>query len=104
MQTYQIVSGFSDIKSELRRKARIKKPLSELRLWFSLSEGVLYVHDYSDHMCSIVIALKAKTHWIVYLDNKTFGYRLVFEIVNSVPEMKLVEYLSQLHEINGTFR
>ena len=57
MQTFHIIAGFSDIKSELRTKTKITKPLQELELWFTCEDDVFYAHDYDDHQKCIALAL-----------------------------------------------
>ncbi len=103
MQSHQIISGFSDIKAELRTRTRTNRPMSELRLWFSLTDGLLYAHDYELHRCCIVIAIKNSDNWFVRLDPKTFGYKLVSETISRWPEVKLVKQFQVLYEGYGHY-
>lgn len=103
MQSHQIISGFSDIKAELRTQTRTDKPMSELRLWFSLTDGVLYVHDYDLHRCCFVVAIKTGLEWNVRLDPKTFGYMLIRETIGNGLEEKTVNRLHDLYDECGYY-
>lgn len=52
MHAYQIVAGFSEIKSQLRIKANLKKSLGDLQLWFSFEESEAFIlcrlHGFSE--------------------------------------------------------
>jgi hypothetical protein len=103
MHSYQIIYGFSDIKSAFRTKSRTEKSMSELRLWFSLSGGALFAHDYYEHSSCIIIAYKTDLGWLVRLDPKTFGHMLISETVNNCEEAKIVEALKVLYGEFGTY-
>jgi hypothetical protein len=103
MQSYQIIAGFSDIKSELRIRAKTNKEMAKLRLWFSMSNDILYVHDFDHHKCCFAIAIKRDGEWNVRLDNRTFGHKLILETTRELPTDKIVEKLRNQYDIYGTF-
>jgi hypothetical protein len=82
MHSYQIIYGFSDIKSAFRTKSRIIKPIDELELWFTFSEYVLFVHDYDDHFKFMPIAVFQEEicTWRYFLTAGSYGERLVRDI------------------------
>ena len=79
MEAYQIIYGFSEIKSELQTKSRISKPLEQLELWFTLEEDVLYVHDYTDHTKCIALAIynPADKAWKYFLKTGSYADKLI---------------------------
>jgi hypothetical protein len=101
VESYQVISGFSDIKSELRDKAKIKKPLSEIQLWFTVDRGVLCVHDFSEHEKCIVLAIysEKKTSWTVFL-KKVSGRRLVMWVLQYPPGRIGTEF-NKLNDLYG---
>jgi hypothetical protein len=103
LETYQIIAGFSDIKNELRIKASINKAFSELDLWFSLEEGVLYVHDYSDHAKSLALAAQNLTNkkWWIFLRKRTFGYLLIEQMLQKHVLEELIDELQELYSSHG---
>ena len=114
MQSYQIFVGFSDIKSELRKRTRIFKDMQEMKLWFSLAHGVLYAHDYHEHSKCIVIAFRTIStdipstgtplvNWSIKLDPKTFGHMLILDVVNSVPEESIIKELNARYYTHGSY-
>jgi hypothetical protein len=103
LQDYQIVSGFSDIKSELRTKSEIKKSLSEIRLWFSLEGDVLYVHDYDDHEKCIALAIQSSKGWVVFLGKGKSGFRLLEYVFSRVTFVQVPEELNEQYKLYGYF-
>lgn len=74
MLTYQFVAGFSEIKSHLRKQIKLSKSLSELRLWFSVDDGVLIVHDFHDHEKCLPLAIyyEPEAYWWVFFSGQSF--------------------------------
>lgn len=105
MQAYHIIAGFSDIKSELRTKLGIKKSFTELQLWFSLNDGVLYTHDYADHNKNMVLAVHNpfRGGWKVFLQKGTFGEVLVKHIVEKYSANEVLEEILNLYRSHGFF-
>ncbi len=94
MQPHQIISGFSEIKSEFRRRARTNKNMHELELWFSFSDNVLWVHDYSAHEVKIILGVlnSSGNKWTIFLEFESLGERLARYLIatekgNSIGEI-----------------
>ncbi len=97
MDSYQLVAGLSDIKKELVVKTGSSKALSEVQLWFSYEDGVLYAHDYNDHAKCIVLAiLKIDETWVYFLQSNGYGFKLIKEAT----EQYLVDTIAK--ELNST--
>lgn len=77
--------------------------MSELRLWFSLSGGALYAHDYYEHSSCIIIAYKTDLGWLVRLDSKTFGHLLIFDVVSNFKEDGIISRLRSLYDEYGSY-
>ncbi|MEQ1664188.1 MAG: hypothetical protein ABL927_02290 [Bdellovibrionales bacterium] len=102
--SFQIISGFSEIKSEIRTKTRTSKSQNELRLWFTLTtDGTLYAHDYHDLKYCIALAIKTSDGWIVRLDERKYGYKLIYSAVTKISETELISKLSSLYEDYGYY-
>jgi hypothetical protein len=101
MLAYQIVAGFSEIKLELRKKAKISKKLMDLHLWFSLEGNTLRVHDYKDHKNSMDLAI-CKRKWIIGYKG-VFGKRLIEYGIKSAENIKESERLNDLYKSHGFF-
>jgi hypothetical protein len=103
MPRYQIISGFSDIKSEIRTKTRTPRAQNDLRLWFSLTEGSLYAHDFNEHKYCVLIAYKSYDYWVVRLDTKIYGHKLIYKAVTEYKENEIIKKLHRLYESYGTY-
>ena len=108
MQTYQIVAGFSDIKSELQIRANINRDLKDLQLWFSFEEGVLYVHDHREHEKCIALALynESQQVWQITFGGGAYGKQLIRHAVRSFSTGTLIRNFYRLYRLHGyiTFR
>ena len=102
MEAYQIVAGFSDIKEFLRTKTRTQKSLTELQLWFSFENDVIYVHDYFEHKTSAALAVYSADQnlWTVYLE-KNFGERLIRRVIYTTPNKEINGTLNRLYDLHG---
>jgi hypothetical protein len=60
MQSIEIVSGYSDLKTLLVRTYKIDRPVEFIRLFFSESQNELLLHDYDDHKKIIHICYSIK--------------------------------------------
>jgi hypothetical protein len=78
--------------------------MDDLRLWFSLVNGVLYAHDYDDHKYAIAIAIKTKNKWHIILDVRSNGHRLILDVFNSTAERLIITKLTKLYETHGYYR
>ncbi len=94
MQPIQIISGFSDIKVQFADKRRIRKPLSELHLWFTDFDGMIYVHDYKQHGTSMVIALNTRVGWKVTLIKNSRGAELTIDLIKKYESEKSWDRIS----------
>lgn len=103
MHAYQIVAGFSEIKIELRKKARISKPIKDLHLWFSIEENILSVHDYEEHGKFITLAVyDDRDDWtIIYKD--ILGRRVIDYGIRKAEKFKEAKELNELYESHGFF-
>ena len=73
MQTMSAVSGFTELKDLLIRTYNIDRPKEEIRLWFTVLEDLLIMHDYQDHQKSIVLinSIQAKAFKKLKLNHAT---------------------------------
>jgi hypothetical protein len=57
MQSLHIIGGFSDIKSQFIKKYYLERAPVKLRLWFSIEDQIVYVHDYKYHNKCMMVAV-----------------------------------------------
>jgi len=103
MDSLQIKNGFSDLKDELRTRLRIQKSMSDLSLWFSVSNGEVYMHDYDNHGSNLIIALKNETtgEWRIFLKENTCRYSVVKFLIGKYPLEKLQEKFNEYFRLHG---
>ncbi len=103
MESYQIISGFTDIKSELRAKTKIDKDMTELQLWFSFEDDLLCVHDYDKHAKNIILAIyySENQNWSIIYKKKGNGYNLIDTVVRTTAIDKITEKFNKLYRLNG---
>ena len=103
MQTYHIVAGFSEIKSQLRTQTNLIKPLEELMLWFSFEDDVLYVHDFDNHDKCIALAAynKSEKTWKVVFRGGAYGRQVIENAIVKFERTKLSEKLNSSYRLNG---
>jgi hypothetical protein len=103
MQAYQIIYGFSGIKSELRTKIRILKPIEKLELWFSIESSVLYAHDADDHPKCLALAIydASTTTWRYLLSAESYEDMLVRDICESTPVHKVLDEIIDRFNLYG---
>lgn len=103
MLAYQIVAGFSEIKSQFRIKENLTKPLAELQLWFSFEEDILYVHDFHDHEKSMALAIYngRETKWWVVFRGKGYGRRVIEYAIDRFELNKLAGRFYKLYRSHG---
>ena len=108
MLAYQIVAGFSDIKSELRKQFHQNKNLGDLQLWFSFEQDAFYAHDYQDHPKCMTLAIYNRTEktWQVTFGGGTYGKRLIQHAINNYDVSDLTDKFHYLYRSHGyiTFR
>ena len=86
------MSGFREIKDAFRTKCRIKKPSSELALWFTFSNDLLCVHDLEEHKVSMILAIVTDSSIEVRLPRESYGKKLILNAYakdNKRPEKDL---------------
>ena len=103
MHAYQIVAGFSEIKSELRNKTNINKVLSDLQLWFSYEVDVLYAHDHADHLKCIALALYKRPEgtWAISFTGGAYGKQLVAHVINKFGAKSSAYEFNNLFQLYG---
>ncbi len=103
MKAYQIIAGFSDIKSVFRTKTKTSKTMEELDLWFSIEDDVLYAHDRILHDQCIALAVYNKNHkyWSVTLKPNTYGKRLVVDVCAEHKIKTVCARLNDLYVLHG---
>lgn len=52
----------------------------------------------------MIVAIKTENGWVIRLDSKKLGHRLIFESIKNVPETELVENLKELYKDYGYYR
>ncbi len=105
MHAYQIVAGFSEIKSHLRTKAKLSKPLRELLLWFSLDGDVLFGHDFHDHKKCIALAAynKNERRWLIVFEGGVYGRQVIKYAISGSETNNVVKALFDLYKLHGHF-
>ena len=103
MQLTQIMSGFSDIKRQLRMKAQIEKEPWEFELWFTLESGFLSVHDKQKHSSRIVLAFYSQEEqkWKTFLENGSFGERLLIYAIEKFRAREIHKKMNDLYGLTG---
>jgi hypothetical protein len=103
VESIQIKNGFSDLKDDFRTRLRIQKSMNNLRLWFSVSNGEVYVHDYSNHYANMILALRhdSTSEWKIFVKEKTYRYSLVRFFVDSYPLELLQDQLNEQFNLYG---
>lgn len=103
MEAYQIIAGFSDIKSEFITKTGTDKTLAELHLWFSYEDEVLYVYDYSDHTKALVLAVfnSGNSTWSVYLRPYSYGRALALYILSRTKLERIKNKFNEMYVLYG---
>lgn len=105
MEQLYVVAGFSQIKSELRIKANIVKPMGELGLWFTLLDDVLYVHDYDQHERCIVIATLNDDNNInrTFIDEPGYSHVLLSYAcrIANLNAVRLDQQMNEMYELYG---
>jgi hypothetical protein len=103
MQLIQIMSGFSDIKRQLRMKTQIEKEPWEFELWFTLEDGFLCVHDRHNHNLQLVMAVYSPEaqRWKTFLEMGSFGARLLLYAIEKFRAHEIHDELNELYELAG---
>lgn len=100
MEQMEIISGFSELKDLLIRMHHMKKDREFIRLYFSETNNMLLMHDYSDHKNAIVLCkslmLKQVSGELTYV-----AHRLVLE---SLKHASPSEFLINNYQLYGFFR
>ncbi len=106
MEAYQIIYGFSEIKSELRSHAQALRSTEQLELWFTFDEGVLRVHDYEDHARSAVLAIYNSKNqlWKYFLRTGSYGEKLIKDICETHPKEDVIHNIRNLYYLHGFIR
>jgi hypothetical protein len=103
MKPHQISIGLSSIKLQLIRKLGLNKDLNEMNIWFSLEDGVLYVHDFNKHKSCMVIALVSNRVERCFLNGGHFDVEVVHHGYNKSIETKtnIAEAMNKLYNSDG---
>ncbi len=103
MLDYQIVAGFSEIKTQLRTQAKLKKAMADLKLWFGFEEDVLYAHDFHDHEQCIALAVynRSKSLWRVIFQGNAYGREVIEYAIGGVGSEKSATNLNNLYKSHG---
>lgn len=100
MDRLHIISGFSDIKSELISRLALTMKIEELILHFTFANDLLCAHNFNNHQQAIIIALKSNEAWTVRLDPRNFGYPLVKEQIQLKGD-RAADNLNKLFDLFG---
>jgi hypothetical protein len=103
METYQVIAGYSDIKVELKERAGILKPLSDIKLWFTFEDEILCVHDFENHDKYIIVAFcdVDQCSWKILLRSGSYGEKLVLSWTSSIAAAKLARELNVEYSLMG---
>lgn len=106
LEAHQIVAGFSDIKTQFRTKLKIKRPLIDLRLWFTFADDALCIHDYHDHKKKMIAALyNSKTgSWRILVDKGTKAELLMLFVTKEIKPAEMQNGIRGLYSLFGYFK
>jgi hypothetical protein len=103
MDSVQIKNGFSDLKDDFRTRLRIQKSMIEIRLWFSVSNGEVYMHDYENNESNLIIAMKNDLtgEWRIFLKKNTYKHSLVQFLTGKYPLEILQKKFNEYYRLHG---
>ncbi len=100
MKQLDMVSGFSELKDLLIRTYKIERDPLQVRLYFSVNNNQLIVHDYDDHKNLLILSRN--------ITKKAIGVGLtpkVHDLVEeSLNQKSPSEFLIKEFQLNGFFR
>ncbi len=100
MQSTEIMSGFSDLKDILISTYKIELSKNKLRLYFSLHNGELFMHDHQNHARQITLSPDIRKKFVGPLHGKKPAQRLV---KHSLEQENPADFLNDLFLLNGFF-
>jgi hypothetical protein len=80
MRTLEIMSGFKDIKRQFELYCPEVRTVGNLRLWFSIKQDGLYVHNYKNHSQQMLIVRvneKNFANGLINLEKNSSGRNLI---------------------------
>lgn len=105
MHSYQIIAGFSEIKSELRNYYKMSNPLNELHLWFTFEDNVLCAHDFNEHAKFLALAAHDQFagDWNTTFRGGDYGTQLIEYAIETFEMHKLAKEFYGFYLLNGHF-
>ena len=100
MKQIEIVSGFSELKGLLIRTYKIERSPELIKLYFTLQDQWLFMHDYDDHKKVVLLAADIAGKEISSQVTHT-ALRLVKA---SLKENNPAQFLNEGFRLNGFFR
>ncbi len=100
LEPLQIMSGFKDIKTQIRTKYNLPKKENEFALWFDFKDDSLTAHDYENHRNHLTLATFTRNHWQFWLKVNSPGRALIDEAIvknKNFPN----QYLNKAFLLNG---
>ena len=100
MKQIEIVSGFSELKGLLIRTYKIERSSELIKLYFTLQDQQLYMHDYDDHKKAVLLAKD--------IDFKDISDQLAFKaqrlVAEAIDNPNPAEFLNMEFKLSGFFR
>ena len=101
MEQIKIIAGFTNIRNQFRTRVSNSRDKENLELWFSFKQNILCAHDYDSHNTNMVIAAWIDLKWRIYLNESSYGEKLVKFLVNTTKRSNLEERINNLYKTHG---
>ena len=103
MLAYQIIAGFSEIKSEIRNQYNLTENLEDFQLWFSLEQDIIYAHDYQEHEKCIALAIykRPENTWRITFSGGDYGKQVITYATNKFEIEDIDEAFYDLYRSHG---
>ncbi len=100
MPQIDMITGFSDLKDLLIRTYNIQKPREFIRLYFTLDNDYLLMHDFHDHKKVITLCFSINSKIL----RKGLTIKSQKLVMNSLNQNIPSEFLNNEFQLNGFFR
>ncbi|MBC7740715.1 MAG: hypothetical protein H7061_00860 [Bdellovibrionaceae bacterium] len=100
MDQIKVVGGFSDLKELLIQTYGIKRERDEIKLFFSVKDGELLMHNYDDHKQAVTLSKDITIKHLIELKQNR-AKQLIYE---SLSKENPSQYLNEQFLLHGFFR
>ncbi|MBC7740717.1 MAG: hypothetical protein H7061_00870 [Bdellovibrionaceae bacterium] len=100
MDQIKVVGGFSDLKGLLIQTYKITRDRDEIKLFFSVSAGELFMHNYDDHKQAVSLSKDITAGDLA----ENLPYRCKELLFESLRNESPSQYLNEQFVLHGFFR